>query len=232
MRPALPLLVGALAFAAGLAVQSREPANDFGQPVLSGLPEIVPNSLISQSFGCRIARLGQYPWDKYHARGDDWQRATRAALMSMGLPLDAANQVLHRIQMRAIDDLVTMSSEGAVSANRRDRYLPVMAMTYMKDGVRGVCFDTRLVRGSETAALYVVGPYHVALFQICGNLARLIPVSNEVEVVVPPRGPQDVPQGPLAVVHEVPEPASLWLVLAGIGAVFAARFKREEAMGD
>ena len=249
LRELATVAVAAAGYTAGVLAPPPEPANDWGNPAISpsdprsganfvslphengpratypGRIDAVPGAYLDERTGCRIARFGAAPWDEHHAHGPEWRRASRIALMRMGLPLDAANQALHMIDMGAVTDIVGMGGTGGTATVSRQRYLPVFSTTYMKDGQRVVCHDSRAsfkdASQREYAALYVVGPYHVAVFQRCGNVSRLFVSPDAAEPgidVVPAPG-----IGPDEVAHHVPEPGTLALVLVGLVGLFFRR---------
>ena len=224
-RSLLPWQVGtavAVACSLGLAMQNAVhrrdaigPADDYGR-VLPGQTAIDLDAPVQQRTGCRIARFGMAPYNAKFDRGAEWQRTTRAALLRMGLPLDAANQAVQRLRDGWIDDTVGIGSRGAMATASRQIYLPVFSTTYRQDGVPVVCHDSRATflnpNRLEAARLLVIptqqGTFHIAEILACGNVSRLIP--------------GDVPDGiqPLPL-HTVPEPGTWGLMLLGLLAMVA-----------
>ena len=238
----------AVAAAAVVVTRTAEPKNDWGvpmpanPPVLSVMPgpaNLPAPLVLTANRPCKIARFGQSPWDKHNAQGAEWAAASIIAFERMGLPQDAAKQALEAIQAGRTTDTVAMGNTGGVAMHSRQTYAPVFATTGIPKGQRVVCLEAstafRDPAQVEHGELYVIGPYHIWCPLICRNCGRVYPAPMAGPVLEKMPAPEsgfgvvpEVKPGQTWApgrVNTVPEPSSLWLVLIGIGAMFAAHFK-------
>ena len=186
---------------------------------------------------CVIPQFGRYPWREVGAPMDDrWEAATRAALTKQGLPAGAVTVALSRLRAVTPDEFVGFSNTHGVSSSRA-LYLPTFATTWRRGGQWVLCESSRTNFRSDTqfehALLYRVPylgrEYHVGMFLACGNVSVFTPAPSGWMPPVPRAEPRGlvVPPGasgrglplPGGPVHEVPEPGSLALMIAALGAL-------------
>lgn len=228
-----------------------------GQPDYYGAPVYIDHapsaSPVDVRTGCRIAAFGVAPWlPKGHARGMQWESATRRALAAMDLPDTVIDTAIARLRAGNPDEAIGMGNFEGQGTSTNALYLPAYSTTYRSGERYTVCHDsqTRFLSADrrEYAIVYRIQhqgqTFHIGEFLACGNVTRFFPAPPGWRAVPPaaahgapvpgvppaaglPHGghiaPIPVPGQPNA----VPEPSSLALALAGLAVVIGASRARK-----
>ena len=156
-------------------------------------------------YGCRWGKPGSHPFT-----GDVY-----SALRVLGVDHLSAIAIAERIKSRDADDVAVFSNAGVRDSHHT--YLPSYDMAFGNS----ICFGTRtnFKEGHyELAPVYRHGPYTIAVPDVCGNVTRLgrRDVVLMEDTLSRSQGLAEPVYKFSESVHELPEPATLPLILAGL----------------
>ena len=243
---------GALGLALGLscsglavlAIPRAAPPPDFmGHPLTA--PVRIDGPTFEVRHNCRIARFGVAPWLKPGMPKDArWEQMTRLWLASINMPREGHDGAIAALRGASAGQVDVGNTSGAFDTTYRiaDRYVSCLGSTtrFMS--------DTQTEPAQSYPYSYGGHLWRLAIIERCGNVtllgavlvAPILPVPPVAALPVPPLlaphggpGVYYLPSPPPAVgfprpggpVREVPEPGSLALMVAALGALVAWRKK-------
>lgn len=257
---------GAVGLALGLAASGLAiltvpraallPADFMGHVVTSTGPVVGPEQhTFEVRHNCRIGRFGVAPWLKPGLQKDEqWERMTRLALASMGMPRAAHDGAIARLRGPSAGDVTVGNTDGSFDTTYRvgNRWVACLqSQTRFSNDAWGEPADAHPYE-------YGGKVYRLAIIRKCGNVTLLppppvfaapvplpqpavggpgylpppfiggpgyhSPAPGGYIVPIPPVGPGGGTGNPL-IVHNVPEPSTWTLIAVAVAGFFIGRRK-------